>query len=95
MPQRAFILILSNDPDAAERLHDELRAEHNHSCLVAHDLEEAVASIQRRAPDVVVAAMTVKGEETPGPLMGALRGNAPQAILLLIGDSPTPDVVDG
>ncbi len=88
MAQRAFILILSNDPDAAERLNNELRAEHNHSCLVTHDVEEALASIKRRAPDVVVAATNVKGDSTPTPLLAALHAHAPRATLLLIGDTP-------
>ncbi len=94
MPQTAFILIVTNVEAIGERLHELLRADHGHSCNTVTTLDEALASIRRRAPDVVVAAARVAGLETTRSLVELLDRLAPDATLLTIGETnarPAPE----
>ncbi len=88
MPRTAFILILMDDQDRAERLHELLRRETGHSCRAVATLSDALDSIRQKAPDIVVAESVVGSEATAPPLAGLLDTAAPDATLIVVGDSP-------
>ncbi len=93
MAQTAFILILPSDEAKGRRLHDMLREQHGHSCLVVTTLDDALNSIRARLPDVVVAVTPLGGQSTVEPLAKLLDSLAPDATLLVLGDDgppPTP-----
>ncbi len=90
MAQRAFILIVSADEAAGQRLRELLRDTHGHSCSVVSTRDAALDSIRTRPPDVVVTPPQVGGEEVAGPLAELLEGLAPDATLLVLGGTALP-----
>ena len=86
MAQAAFILILSSDEDKGRRLRDLLRERSGHSCHLVASLDEALSSIRKKSPDVVVADVRVN--ETAAPRLAELLDSLAQdAALLTIGKS--------
>lgn len=61
MARTAFILIVSSDPDRGQALRDALRDRYGHSCNLVFSLDDALSSIEHRAPDVVVADASLNG----------------------------------
>ena len=90
MAQTAFILILSDDESAAERLRDTLRERQGHSCRMVTSLAEALDSIRARAPDLVVSPTALSGTAAAEPLAELLDNVARDATLLVIGDEESP-----
>jgi two-component system response regulator HydG len=94
MARTAFVLILTDDPQRGERLRDALRERHGHACNVVNDLDEALASIRAKAPDVVVARARLNGASPIDPLVETLEQAAPDAALVTLGEDgevPRPD----
>jgi DNA-binding NtrC family response regulator len=85
MAQTAFILILTEDEAAGERLREALRERHGHSSVVVTRLADALDSIRGHAPDVVVADARVTGEPTARPLAELLDQAAPDGTLFVVG----------
>ncbi|MGE0482268.1 MAG: sigma 54-interacting transcriptional regulator [Phycisphaerae bacterium] len=91
MSQTAFILIVAADPNAGQRLRDALRERYGHSCLVVHDLEDALDSIRAKRPDLVVCDAWIDGEAVASPLAELLDRLAKDATLAVIGGAdPLP-----
>ena len=90
MSQAAFILVLTEDEAAGQRLREVLREKHGHLCSVVTSLPAALDSIRARTPDVVVAKATVNGAATAGPLSDLLDSLAHDAALLVVGDGDLP-----
>lgn len=90
MAQTAFVLILSDDEPAAERLRDLLRERQGHSCRVVTSLPDALDSIRARAPDLVIAPAEINGTAVPGPLANLLDSVARDATLVVVGDTKLP-----
>ncbi len=87
MARTAFVLILTDDPQRGEALRDALRKTHGHACNVVADLDEALASIRAKAPDVVVAGAELSGASPVGALIETLEQTAPDAALVTVGDN--------
>lgn len=85
MAQTAFILILG-DPQRGARLGELLRGQHRHACNAVTQLDDALASMRNRAPDVVVADGLEASELAT--LAGALDGAAEDATLVIIDQRP-------
>jgi two-component system response regulator HydG len=90
LARTAFILIVVGDEPAGEALREQLREQAGHSCRVVDNLAEARESIESRTPDVVVAEAALDGQATAPELAPLLDRLAPDASLLIIGDSPRP-----
>lgn len=90
MTQTAFILLLTDDPDAGERLRGLLREKHGHSCSVVTSLAAALDSIRARAPDVVVTWPEVRGQYTVEPILSYLDESVPDATLMVLGAEAVP-----
>jgi DNA-binding NtrC family response regulator len=88
MSKPAFILLLTEDRAAGDRLRDALRERGGHSCHVVESLAEATASIERKAPDVVVTTGVVHGKPAGAVLAKLLDRTARDAALLILGDNP-------
>ncbi|MBU0638528.1 MAG: sigma-54 dependent transcriptional regulator [Planctomycetes bacterium] len=88
MAQAAFILILTADEARGKSLHDSLRARHGHSCRVVASLDEALASIRAKAPDVVLTDAQLGGDDPAPPLAELLDALARDATLMTLGDGP-------
>ncbi len=86
MPASAFILIVSADDAKAQQLRDVLREKHRQRCGVAGTLDEALDSIRRRSPDLVVTDMRVGDSEAVAPLGALLDSLAPDATLIAVGE---------
>ena len=55
MARTAFILIVTEQEGTGEELRDAIRERHGHVCNVVTRLDDALASIRGKAPDLVVA----------------------------------------
>lgn len=88
MAQTAFILLVTEDEDAGNRLREALRSRSGHLASVVGSVTAALESIRTRAPDVVVTRATVGGEPAGEPLAGLLDGVARDAALLIVGEPP-------
>ncbi len=93
MSKSAFILILSGDEQSGERLRDRLRGRHAHVCHLTTSIAEAVDSIRRKVPDVVVADALVGGEPAAPALIAQLDARARDATLFVVGP-PTDGQAD-
>ncbi len=90
MAQRAFILIVTQDTDAGDRLRDILRERQGHSCSVTTNVPDALDSIRARTPDVVVTPDMLDDTQALVPLANALDDAAPDAILLTTSTNSLP-----
>ena len=90
MAQTAFILILTDDEAAGQRLREVLREKYGHVANVVGNLGAALDSIRSRTPDVVLAQPEVNGTATASPLAELLDRLAPDAALLLTGPGEIP-----
>lgn len=90
MAHTAFILIVTEDEAAGQRLREVLHDEHGHSCNVAASVARALDSIRTRAPDVVVTRATVAGVPAAAPLAELLDGFARDSTLLVVGAGDLP-----
>jgi len=89
MSQGAFILIVTEDEEKGQRLRELLRERYDHSCHAVHTLDDALDSIDRRPPHVVVADAYLHGVVTGPPLVERLDRRGDEATLLTLGE---PDV---
>ncbi|MCH7872011.1 MAG: sigma-54-dependent Fis family transcriptional regulator [Planctomycetes bacterium] len=85
MARTAFILIVTEQEGTGEKLRDTIRGRHGHVCNVVTQLDEALASIRGKAPDVVVAGARMNGAAVIEPLVRELDKAAPDATLLTVG----------
>jgi len=92
MAQTAFILVLTPDEAAGQRLREILREKYGHVCSVVTSLPAALDSIRARAPDVVVAPPGSDQSAAVGPLAELLDGVARDATLLVRGAVNLPPV---
>ncbi|MEW6250659.1 MAG: sigma-54 dependent transcriptional regulator [Planctomycetota bacterium] len=90
MAQPAFILLLTDDEAAAERVRELLRERFGHVCSVVTSLPAALDSIRARPPDVVLARPELDGTATGGPLAELLDHVARDAALILLGEDSLP-----
>lgn len=90
MAQTAFVLVVTDDEAAGQRLRELLRERHGHVGSVVTSLAAALDSIRARAPDVVVARPRVGPDSTPGPLAELLDRSARDATLLVVGGDELP-----
>jgi two-component system response regulator HydG len=90
MSQTAFILLVTDDEAAGQRLRDLLREKHGHSCAVATSVSAATDSIRSRTPDIVVTTPAVAGEAAAEPLVELLDDVGPDAALLVVGGDNVP-----
>jgi len=92
MAQTAFILVLTEDEAAGQRLRELLREKYGHVCSVVTSLPAALDSIRARAPDVVLAQPRVRETATVAPLAELLDSAARDAALLVRGAAELPPV---
>ncbi|MFO0972159.1 MAG: response regulator [Phycisphaerae bacterium] len=69
MADTAFILIVDAESPAARALRDELRGL-GHACHLVESADEAVDSVRKRSPDVVIAEQRLSDGETGLALLG-------------------------
>ena len=92
MAQTAFILVLTEDEPAGQRLRELLREKYGHVCSVVTSLPAALDSIRTRTPDVVLAPAQIGGVPAAAPLAELLDHLARDAALLLRGPAELPPV---
>ncbi len=90
MAQTAFILVLTHDEAAAERLRDALRENYGHVCSIVNSLPAALDSIRARPPDVVLAEPGEDGRPVLEPLAALLDALARDSVLLVWGEAELP-----
>ncbi|MCG3125643.1 MAG: Anaerobic nitric oxide reductase transcription regulator NorR [Phycisphaerae bacterium] len=88
MPQTAFILILTPNERRGDELREVVRQRSSHSCSSVTTVDDAIASIRRRGPDVVFVEGVDQGPHVLPRLVEALRDRAPDAALLHVAPSP-------
>jgi len=93
MSETAFVLIIDQDAEQADRMAETLRQQ-GHACRTAQSASEAIESVHARSPDVIVADQRM-ATETNGantrPLMQWSR-LAPDAEVLLLVEDRQQDV---
>jgi DNA-binding NtrC family response regulator len=92
MAQTAFILVLTADETAGQRLREILRENYGHVGSVVTSLAAALDSIRARTPDVVVAQARIGDTATVAPLAALLDAVARDATLLIRGTVELPPV---
>ena len=85
MARTAFILIVTEQEGSGEKLRDTIRERHGHVCNVVTRLDDALASIRGKAPDLVVAGARMNGAAVIEPLVRELDKAAPNATLMTVG----------
>lgn len=85
MPQNAFILILTDDEPRGGALRDALHGKHGHLVTVFTALDDAIASIGKKPPDVVVADRRQEPQAVLPGLVAALDARTRDATLLAVG----------
>ena len=85
MARTAFILIVTDQEGTGEKLRDTIRERHGHVCNVVTQLDDALASIRGKAPDLVVAGARMNGAAVIEPLVRELDKAAPNATLMTVG----------
>ena len=90
MAQTAFILVLTEEVEAGERLRQALRERHGHSCSLVTSVSAALESVRARAPDVVVTRPELDRAAAAEPLGQLLDSLAPDAALLVINGNQLP-----
>ncbi len=83
MSEAAFILMLEDDTDHAERLGQGLR-EQGHACGIVTRLDEALESLRARQPDVIVVNERLAAERDE-KLLSEARHLAPDAQIIVLG----------
>ncbi len=92
MSETAFILIVENESDEAEKLADGLR-QAGHACRVVHSRDDALDSIRSRRPDVIVADAQLAGANNGLDLIRESRRLAPDAELIVMGPESDGSIV--
>ncbi len=92
MSETAFVLILTADEEAGQRLREILRERFEHSCSVVTELDAALKSIRARTPDVVVTPAELEGEPAAVLLAEQLAQLSQDATLGVFGDAKPPEI---
>ncbi len=94
MSETAFVLIVEQDTEQADRMAESLR-EHGHACRTAQSATEAIESLQARPPDVIVAdqGMATEGDGSSTRPLGRWSRIAPDAEVLLIVQDLPPEAI--